>query len=108
MIMPQAAINTDTLLKYLDGSLNDADRVAVQEALAADPFLSDALEGLGQVPDKQQLEFVVAQLNAQLRRQVSKRRQRRRKPLQQPLWMYVLLILLLAVLCWLALKAVMV
>lgn len=103
--MPEATISSQSLLNYLEGKLDVGEHTRIEAAVAADPFLRDALEGLNAMQDKGQLEQVVVQLNARLRRQVNKRRLRRRKPLAQPLWMYVLLLLLLATIGWIVINA---
>lgn len=100
--MPDVFINTQSLLNYIEGRLDTEEHSRIEQAVAADPFLRDALEGLHSLQDKQQLDQVVRQLNARLRLQVNKRRQHRRKPMVQPLWMYVLLLLLLVVIAWVA------
>ena len=104
--MSDSPVNTEILLQYLAGTLDTAARERIDQARAENPFLADALDGLAQVENQQQLPFVVGQLNARLRRQVNKRKQRRKKSLKQPQWMYVLLILLFVIIAWIALRVI--
>lgn len=98
-----AAIDEEYLLQYLDGTMPPDQQHMLEELMDADPFLSDAVEGLASVSDKEQLKVITAQLNNQLKKMTEKRRDRRnRKKLTDHWgWIFVVVILLLVVLGWL-------
>jgi anti-sigma factor RsiW len=98
-----AAIDEEYLLHYLDGTMPPDQQHMLEELMDTDPFLSDAVEGLASVKDKEQLKIITAQLNNQLKKLTEKRRERRnRKKLTDHWgWIFVIVILLLVVLGWL-------
>ncbi len=96
-------IDEEHLLAYLDGSMLPEEQHRIEEILEADPFLNDAVEGLSEIKDKQQLRVIAAQINAQLNRQIQNRRkQRRNRPraVDRWSWIFVLILLLLVLLSW--------
>jgi hypothetical protein len=63
-------------------------------------FLEDATEGLGHLPDTNQLESVLLQLNQQMHQQLNpKKTHKRRRSAWDPSWTYwaILIILLLTI-----------
>lgn len=100
-------IDEDHLLHYIDGTMSAADQHRLEELLENDPFLSDAVEGLSEIHDKEQLKAITAQLNLQLKKQIQKKRKERRyrKKLTDSWgWIFVLIILMLALLSWWVIK----
>ena len=103
-------IDEDRLLAYLEGKLPPQEQHALEEILEADPFLNDAVEGLAEIKDKDQIRDIAAQINAQLKRQIQNRRkQRRTRAKLSEHWggIFVLVLLLLILLSWLVMKAMM-
>jgi len=100
-------LDEDRLLAYLDGTMPAKEQHALEEILESDPFLSDAVEGLAEIKDKEQLRKIAAQINVHLRRQIQTRRKHRRS---RPRltdhwgWIFVLVILVLVILSWLVMK----
>ena len=100
-------IDEDRLLAYLEGRMPAQEQHALEEILEADPFLNDAVEGLAEIKDKEQLRDIAAQINAQLKRQIKNRRkQRRSRTKLSDHWggIFVLVLLLLILLSWLVIK----
>ncbi len=97
------AIDETTLLRYLDGTMPPDQQHMLEELMDTDPFLSDAIEGLAEVRDKEQLQLITAQLNNQLKKLTEKRRARRgrNKLTDHWGWIFVLIVLLLVILAWL-------
>lgn len=97
------AIDETTLLRYLDGTMPSDQQHMLEALMDADPFLSDAIEGLAEVQDKEQLRIITAQLNNQLKKLTEKRRARRgrNKFTDHWGWIFVLIVLLLVILAWL-------
>lgn len=96
------AIDETSLLRYLDGTMPPDQQHMLEELMDADPFLSDAVDGLSEVRDKEQLRIITAQLNNQLKKLTEKRRERRKrnKLTDHWGWIFVLIVLLLVVLGW--------
>jgi anti-sigma factor RsiW len=82
------SIDPQKLLDYLEGRLDDKEKHAVEAMLADSPFLDDALEGLGNVKDKQKIASILHELNHQLKHSAQARNKRqRRKQLSFPGWL---------------------
>lgn len=103
-------VDQETLLLYLQDKLSDEKRHELEKQLLDNEFASDALEGLQQINDKQQISYMVDMLNRDLKKKTAKRKQRREKmKLKDQPWLYIsiLLILLLIVLCYFVLQRMM-
>lgn len=102
----EQAISQEELTQYLDGSLSTVQKTRVEEALANDPFLADAIEGLTAHGDPALLAHVTHQINNQLRYQVAQRRKTRRgKKRDLPnykVWISILVLLSLIVIAYFA------
>lgn len=99
----ETTIDEDQLLAYIEGRLSSTDQHAIEEALEADPFLNDAVEGLSEIKDKEHLKQITAQLNLHLKRQIKNRKKLRRsrpKLTEHWGWLYVLIVLILVLLAW--------
>lgn len=96
-------IDNQKLMDYLAGHLDAAELHKVEELMAADDFVNDAIEGLQKVDSQRKIEALVEQLNSDLQKklQVKKARKEKRKIKEHP-WVYfaVILIILLAIAGW--------
>jgi hypothetical protein len=103
-------VDQETLLLYLQGKLSDEKRHEIEKHMMQGDFEDDALEGLQQVKDKQQIEYMVEMLNRDLRQKTAKKKARREKLKykDQP-WLYisVLIILLLIVVSYIVVRRMM-
>jgi hypothetical protein len=103
-------IDQETLLLYLQGKLSDEKKHEVEKKLMLDEFELDAMEGLEDVKDKQQISFMVDALNRDLRKKTQKRKERREKLKlkEQPLlYIAIFILLLLIVICFFILQRMM-
>ncbi|MEN9548271.1 MAG: hypothetical protein RIR12_862 [Bacteroidota bacterium] len=95
------------LLQYLAGKLSDEEHHAIEKQLAASEFETDALEGLENFKDKEQLQYMVEMLNRDLKNKTAKKKKRREKMRikDQPwLWMSILILFILIVLCFILIR----
>ncbi len=96
-------VDQETLLLYLQGKLTEAQKHEVEKKLMQDEFNEDAMEGLQEFKDKEQLQYMVEMLNRDLKKKTAKKKQRREKMRykDQP-WLYIslLIIILLIVLSY--------
>lgn len=72
-------IDQETLLLYLQDKLSEEQKHEVEKKIAASEFEDDAMEGLQEIRDKQQISYMVEMLNRDLRKKVEKKKQRRKK-----------------------------
>lgn len=100
-------IEQDKLLDYLNKKLSASEAHELEKQMADDPFVNDAVEGLEEFRDKKDLSLYVQQLNSDLKKQLEKKKLRRekRKIKNQP-WLYfsIVLLLVLAVVCFMLVR----
>lgn len=100
-------VDQETLLLYLNGKLSEQQKHEVEKQLLKDEFSEDAMEGLQEFKDREQLQYMVEMLNRDLKKKTEKKRKRREK-LQfkdQP-WIYVsvLIIILLIIISYIVVR----
>ena len=96
-------IDQETLLLYLQGKLTGDKKHEVEKHLLQHEFNEDAIDGLQEFKDKEQLQYMVEMLNRDLRKktQLKKKRREKMRIKDQPwLWVSVLIIILLLVLAY--------
>lgn len=93
-------VEQEKLLQYLNRELSDEERHELEKAMADDAFINDAVEGLAEAGNTNNIQEIVSRLNNNLRDQVKNQKDKRakRRPVLQS-WLYVsiILIILLAV-----------
>lgn len=67
------------MMDYLHGRLNEKEMHALEAHIADCDFCNEALEGLMQVKNKEQIPVIVKQIHRQVHRDLRARRLRRRK-----------------------------
>lgn len=99
---PGSGWEQDFLWDYLKENLSEGDREKIEQALAKDPFLKDALEGLSEIKDEKAARSSVMLLQQQLRRHIHSRKKRKPASLQPRLWIWVaaLALLLFVFIAW--------
>lgn len=92
-------IEQDKLLQYLNNHLADAEQHAFEQIMNEDDFISDAVEGLQSIENKNQIPNHIRQLNIGLKKQLKKQKNRKhnRKIGEQSWIIYSMLILLILV-----------
>ncbi|HET6995499.1 MAG TPA: hypothetical protein VFI06_10985 [Chitinophagaceae bacterium] len=89
-------IDQETLLLYLQDKLSEEKKHEVEKKLLDNEFASDAMEGLQEIKDKQQIAFMVEMLNRDLKKKTEKKRQRREKMrLKDQPWLYISIVIII-------------
>ena len=91
-----ADIDQETLLLYLQDKLSEEKKHEVEKKLVDNEFASDALDGLQEFKDKQQIAYMVEMINRDLKKKTEKKRQRREKmQLKDQPWLYISIIIII-------------
>ena len=99
-------IDQETLLLYLQDKLPEDKKHELEKRLMENEFAGDALEGLREIKDKQQISFMVEMLNRDLKKKTEKKRRRREKmQIKDQSWLYIsaIIIILLILISYLVL-----
>jgi hypothetical protein len=89
-------IDQETLLLYLQDKLSEEKKHEVEKKLLENEFANDAMEGLQEFKDKQQIAYMVEMLNRDLRKKTAKKRQRSEKmKLKDQSWLYISIVIIL-------------
>jgi len=104
------APNYKDILLYLQGKLSEKEKHEIEKQLMQDEFNEDAMEGLQEFRDKEQLQYMVEMLNRDLKKKTAKKKKEKekRKFKDQP-WLYIslLILILLIVLCYVVITRMM-
>lgn len=96
-------VDQETLLKYLNGQLSDAEKHDVEKKMMTTEFNDDAFEGLQEIKNKEKISTLVEQLNRDLHKKLEKKKKNREKlKFKDQPWLYaaILIILLLIIICY--------
>ena len=89
-------VDQETLLLYLQGKLSEEKKHEVEKKLSQHEFDDDALEGLQQIKDKQQIQYMVEMLNRDLKKKTAKKKLRREKMrIKDQPWLYISILILI-------------
>jgi hypothetical protein len=89
-------IDQETLLLYLQDQLSEEKKHEVEKKLLENEFANEALEGLQEIKDKQQIAYMVEMLNRDLKKKTEKKKQRREKmKLPDQSWLYISVIIII-------------
>lgn len=89
-------IDQETLLLYLQGKLSEEKKHEVEKILLENEFADEAMEGLQQFKDKQQVAYTVEMLNRGLKKKLEKKKTRREKMrIKDQPWLYVAIVILM-------------
>ena len=89
-------IDQETLLLYLQDKLPEDKKYELEKQLMENEFAGDALEGLREIKDKQQIHFMVEMLNRDLKKKTEKKRKRREKmQIKDQTWLYISAIIII-------------
>ena len=103
-------IDQETLLKYLNNQLPEDKKHEVEKQMLESDFTDDAMEGLHQIKDKQQIEYMVEMLNRDLKKKVEKKKMFRKKLelKQEPgLYIAIFILILLIIICYMIISKMM-
>ena len=89
-------IDQETLIKYLQGKLSEEQKNELEKNMLTGEFEDDALEGLQEIKNKENISVLVDQLNRDLQKKLEKKKKRRKnlRFKDQP-WIYIAVILIL-------------
>ena len=97
-------IDNQQLMGYLSNKLSAEDKHDLEKKMVNSVFINDAMEGLQDFKNKQDLSIFVDQLNTRLHKQLEvKKRRKDKRTLKDHTWVFlaIILILLLTVVCFL-------
>ncbi|MBI5856689.1 MAG: hypothetical protein HZB42_03480 [Sphingobacteriales bacterium] len=100
-------VDQEILLLYLRGKLSEKEKHELEKQLLQNDFDNDALEGLQEIKDKQQIQYMVEMLNRDLKKKTEKKRKLREKmKLKDQPWLYIsiLILLLLIILAYMVIR----
>ena len=100
-------IPDDKLMAYLEGRLSPEEQYEVEEWLSVDGMESDALEGLKKM-QPEDARKAVGKINYELRKQLRARTKRRTNYIKENQWalLSILIVLMLAVVCYIAFRTI--
>jgi hypothetical protein len=88
-------IDEETLMLYIQGKLSPEKTHELERQLLDSEFGDDALEGLQEMRDKDQIPFIVEKLNRDLRKKTEKKKKRREKMrIKDQPWLYISILIL--------------
>jgi predicted anti-sigma-YlaC factor YlaD len=89
-------VDQETLLLYLQGKLSEEKKHEVEKHLLQSEFEEEALEGLEDFKDKEQLQYMVEMLNRDLKKKTEKKKKRREKMnIKDQPWLYISILILI-------------
>ena len=89
-------IDQETLLRYLQGKLSAEEQHELEKGMMDHEFDSDALDGLQQLKDTNNISVLLHQLNRELRKKTEKKKRFREKlQLRVEPWLIIALIIIL-------------
>lgn len=107
ILAQKSQLDPQKLMDYLEGKLGEKEKHDVESMLADSAFMDDALEGLGQMKDKQKIASILHELNTQLHKNAKARnRWSVRKKFPFPFWLLftTVTIILLIILAYIIYK----
>ena len=99
----EEAVTDKELVDYITHDLSLEEQLHVEKAIEDDPFTLDAIEGLKEIPDKQQINQSINELNQHLSKLVdtkNKRKQKRKLPVDQWAMLAVIVILFVSIITY--------
>ena len=89
-------IDQETLLLYLQGKLSEEKKHEIEKKLMDSEFENDAVEGLQQFKNTQDVQIFVEQLNLDLRNKLKKKKKYREKMrIKHEPWLYIVAIIII-------------
>jgi asparagine synthetase B (glutamine-hydrolysing) len=89
-------VDQETLLLYLQGKLSEEKKHEVEKKFIQTDFDDDALEGLQEIKDKQQIQYMVEMLNRDLKKKTARKKKMREKmKIKDQPWLYISILILI-------------
>jgi hypothetical protein len=91
-------INNQKLMNYVSGKLSVEEKHEFEKTLIDSDLLNDAVEGLEEFKNKEQLGLFVEQLNSNLRKQLDKRKfKKEKRKLKDMPWLTFTIVLIIII-----------
>ena len=94
-------IEQEKLLEYLNNHMTPQEKHEFEKSLIDDEFADDAIEGLGQLKNKENLSAFVDQMNRNLNSELKRKKKKKQLQLSPTIYFSILLILFIAIVTWL-------
>jgi hypothetical protein len=89
-------VDQATLLLYLQNKLSEEKKHEVEKWMLENDFAGDALDGLQEIHDKEQIGYMVEMLNRDLKKKTEKKKKQREKmKLKAQPWLFISILILL-------------
>ncbi len=89
-------IDNQKLMDYLAGKLSAEEKHEVEKLMADNDFVNDAVEGLGEVKNRKNIQAIVDQVNIDLQKKLEQKKIRKEKRrLKEYPWIYLAIIIIL-------------
>lgn len=89
-------VDQETLMLYLQGKLSAEKKHEVEKILLQNEFEGDAIDGLQEIKDQEQINYMVEMLNRDLKKKTEKKKKRREKlQIKDQPWLYISILILL-------------
>ncbi len=86
-------VSNEELLKYIGDDISEEEMNAIEQKMATSEFENDAIEGLAQFKEKENIIAITNTLNQQLKKQISRGSKRKRKrKIQDQQWLIVVIL----------------
>ena len=86
-------VSNEELLKYIGDDISEEEMNAIEQKMAISEFENDAIEGLAQFKEKENIIAITNTLNQQLKKQISRGSKRKRKrKIQDQQWLIVVIL----------------
>ena len=98
-------IDQETLLLYLQDKLPEDKKHEIEMQLLENEFEGEAMDGLNEFKDKQQVAYMVEMLNRDLKKKTAKKQERRKKlKFKEPpgIFLSIIILILLILISYLA------
>ena len=87
-------VDQETLMLYLQNKLSAEKKHEIEKKLLENEFANDAIEGLQEIKNKQQVAHIVEMLNRDLKNKLEKKKKRREKMrLKDQPWLYIVILI---------------
>ena len=95
---PGSEPNEASLKRYLEGTASAEERFAIENQMADEAFMNDAVEGLQNFKNPHQMEDFVNQINKELRKQTHKKKRRNlKRHIEDQNWTMISVILIIVI-----------
>lgn len=88
-------LSEEDLLKYLDSNISEEEKSEIEKKINNHSFESDAMQGLLQIQNKDNVEKHVTQLNQKLKQLTTKKSRKEKRQINIFKWIFVVILFIL-------------